>query len=78
DLCNAALGGRLDAARRLHLQLHALMQAAFCESNPIPIKAALAMMGRIRNQLRLPLMPLDTKHEAPLRASLTEAGALAA
>jgi len=78
ELCNAALAGEFDAARRLHLQLHALMQAAFCESNPIPVKAALAMMGRIRNQLRLPLVPLDTKHEPRLRASLVEAGALAA
>jgi 4-hydroxy-tetrahydrodipicolinate synthase len=77
DLCTAGLAGKFDVARQLHLQLHALMQAAFCESNPIPIKAALAIMGRIRNQLRLPLVPLDTRHEPRLRASLIEAGALA-
>ena len=77
DLCNRALEGKMEAARALHLQLHALMQTAFCESNPIPIKAALAMMGRIENQLRLPLVPMDAKHEPKLRASLVEAGALA-
>jgi 4-hydroxy-tetrahydrodipicolinate synthase len=77
DLCRRALEGKMEEARDLHLQLHALMQAAFCESNPIPSKAALAMMGRIENRLRLPLVPMDPKHEAKLRASLVEAGALA-
>ena len=76
DLCRRALEGKMEAARALHLQLHALMGTAFCESNPIPVKAALAMMGRAQNQLRLPLVPMDPKHEAKLRASLVEAGAL--
>jgi 4-hydroxy-tetrahydrodipicolinate synthase len=78
DLCRRALEGKMEAARALHLRLHALMQTAFCESNPIPVKAALAMMGRIKNQLRLPLVPMDPKHESKLRASLVEAGALGA
>lgn len=77
DLCRRALEGNMEAARALHLQLHALMGTAFCESNPIPVKAALAMMGRVKNQLRLPLVPMDSKHDAKLRASLVEAGALA-
>jgi 4-hydroxy-tetrahydrodipicolinate synthase len=77
NLCRRALEGNMDAARALHLQLHAFMQTAFCESNPIPVKASLAMMGKIKNNLRLPLVPLDAKHEAKLRASLVEAGALA-
>jgi 4-hydroxy-tetrahydrodipicolinate synthase len=77
DLCRRALEGEMEAARALHLQLHAFMQTAFCESNPIPVKAALAMMGRIQNRLRLPLVPMDAKHDAKLRASLVEAGALA-
>jgi 4-hydroxy-tetrahydrodipicolinate synthase len=77
DLCRRALEGKMEAGRALHLQLHALMQTAFCESNPIPMKAALAMMGRMQNRLRLPLVPMDAKHEAKLRASLVEAGALA-
>jgi len=77
DLCRRALEGKMEAARALHLQLHAFMQAAFCESNPIPVKASLAMMGMIQNHLRLPLVPLEAKYEAKLRASLVEAGALA-
>jgi 4-hydroxy-tetrahydrodipicolinate synthase len=76
DLCRRAAQGNAGAARAAHLALHALCQAAFVESNPIPIKAALAMLGRIGNHLRLPLVPLDPMHEARLRASLVEAGAL--
>jgi 4-hydroxy-tetrahydrodipicolinate synthase len=76
DLCRRALEGQMEAARALHLRVHAFTQAAFCESNPIPVKAALAMMGKIGNTLRLPLVPLDAKHEARVRASLVEARAL--
>jgi 4-hydroxy-tetrahydrodipicolinate synthase len=76
DLCRRALEGKMEAARTLHLQLHAFMQSAFCESNPIPVKAALAMMGRIQNHLRLPLVSMDARHEVKVRASLVEAGAL--
>ena len=77
-LCNLASAGDLDEARAVHLRLHAFCQTAFCESNPIPIKAALAMMGRIGNHLRLPLVSMSTSHEPALRASLVEAGALSA
>ena len=76
DLCRRAAEGNAVAARDAHLALHALCQVAFVESNPIPIKAALAMAGRIGNHLRLPLVPLDPRHEARLRASLIEMGAL--
>ncbi len=75
-LCTAMADGQVEVARGLHNKLTSLMATAFCESNPIPIKAALAMMGRIENMLRLPLVPLDSKYEAKLRASLVEAGAL--
>ena len=77
DLCRRALEGRWKRRARCTSSCTRLMQAAFCESNPIPVKAALAMMGRIENELRLPLVPMDPKHEAKLRASLVEAGALA-
>ncbi len=76
-LCRAVRDGRLADARTLHLRLTALMSAAFCESNPMPIKAGLAMMGRCDHFVRLPLVPLDRKHEPRLRAALIEAGVLA-
>ena len=76
-LCDAAAAGDFAAARALHLQLLPWMRAAFVESNPIPVKAAMAMMGRMENRLRLPLLPLADAHEAAVRAALRAAGALA-
>ncbi len=73
-LCRAAIAGDAAEARATQLKLHAFMQAAFIESNPIPVKAALAMMGHVENVLRLPLVPMDPKHTDTLRASLVEAG----
>jgi 4-hydroxy-tetrahydrodipicolinate synthase len=50
------------------------MAAAFVEPNPIPAKAALAMMGRIENVLRLPLVPLSEANTSVVRAALIAAG----
>ncbi len=74
QLCVDASRGDTVAAAQLHERLRPLFGAAFVESNPIPIKAALAMMGRIQNVLRLPLVSLDGAHEPALRAALTAAG----
>jgi 4-hydroxy-tetrahydrodipicolinate synthase len=76
-LVEQAAAGRIADARALHERLLAWMRAAFVESNPIPVKAALAMMGRIENALRLPLVPLADQHEGAVRAALRAAGALA-
>ncbi len=76
ELCAQALAGDLAAARATQDRLLPWIQAAFVESNPIPVKAALAMMGRCENALRLPLVPLlDAHHDAVARA-LRAAGAL--
>ena len=56
-LVRHALAGELTEARRLLGELLPLLDANFIESNPIPVKGALALMGRIRNVLRLPLVP---------------------
>ena len=77
QLCEHALAGDFAAARELHFTLLPWMRAAFVESNPLAAKAGLAMMGRIQNVLRLPLVPLDPKHDATVRAALQHAGALA-
>jgi 4-hydroxy-tetrahydrodipicolinate synthase len=76
ELTEHAAGGRLAEARALHVRLLAWMRAAFVESNPVPVKAALAMMNRIENVLRLPLVPLAEQHQATVRAALQAAGAL--
>ena len=75
-LCNAALAGNWTEARALHHRLTPFMTAAFVESNPLPVKAALAMLGRIQNVLRLPLVPMAQQHEGRVRAGLAAAGAL--
>ena len=74
QLTDALAKSDLATASLIHHRLAPLVDAAFAESNPIPIKAALAMMGRMRNALRLPLVPLDSKHEAHLSAALRIAG----
>jgi len=75
ELCAA---GDYAAAREIHHQLAAWTAAAFVESNPIPAKAGLAMMGRMLNVVRLPLVPLATKHESTVRSALASLGALTA
>jgi len=74
QLTDALANSDLATASLIHHRLAPLVEAAFIESNPIPIKAALAMMGRLKNVLRLPLVPLDTKHEARMSAALRIAG----
>ncbi len=74
ELCAA---GDFNAARAEHYALAPLMNAAFVESNPIPAKAALSMMGKMESVTRLPLVPLDDKHLPALRRALQAAGALA-
>jgi 4-hydroxy-tetrahydrodipicolinate synthase len=76
QLCNAMRAGNVAVAREIHFRLLPWMRAAFVESNPLPAKAALSMMGRAKNVLRLPLVPMNTTHESVVRAALNTAGAL--
>lgn len=75
DLCAA---GDFVAARAVYHRLAEWTVAAFVESNPIPAKAALAMMGKMANVVRLPLVPLAEKFEPTVRAALVSVGALTA
>jgi len=68
--------GDLKEARRLHTALIPLHTAMFLEGNPIPVKAALAMMGRVGPTLRLPLTDLAEAHRATLKATLADYGLL--
>ena len=77
ELVRMGRDGDFNAARALHRTLLPWMRAAFVESNPLPVKAALAMMNRMENVLRLPLVPMSTAHEDVVRAALRRAGALA-
>ena len=74
SLCDAISAGDMTASRQQHLRLFPLCKAMFVETNPIPIKASMAMAGLIRNELRLPMTTLSQAHRAPLAQLLTEFG----
>ena len=71
-----ALKGDWEAARRAHYELLPLFKALFVETNPIPIKAALAMKGMIVESYRLPMCPLAPKSREALEAALRESKVL--
>jgi 4-hydroxy-tetrahydrodipicolinate synthase len=66
--------GKLAEAREILYRVLPLLEANFIETNPAPVKAALAAMGRIQNVVRLPLVPLSAARRPPLLAALAEAG----
>jgi 4-hydroxy-tetrahydrodipicolinate synthase len=70
----ATHAGHLDVARGLQRTLLPLMQANFAESNPIPVKSAMARLGLAGNHLRLPLTPLAPEHVTTIDAALATAG----
>jgi 4-hydroxy-tetrahydrodipicolinate synthase len=74
QMCAAALVGDVKRAREINLHLLALHQRLFVEANPIPVKWALAEMGKIEPGLRLPLAPLSEKFHQAVREALHEAG----
>lgn len=74
QLVNAFLEGRLEAARALHYELYPLFTALFYETNPIPVKEALHMMGKIDCELRLPLCPMGSDNKEKLLAVLKATG----
>ncbi len=73
-LCRKFLEGDTEGAGKLHHRLLPMCDALFVETNPIPVKAALSMMGRIRNELRLPLVPISEKGAEVIRAALMDFG----
>ena len=77
DLCRASVENRLDEARRLNRQLTPIFKVMFIESNPIPVKAALAMTGMIEEVYRLPMTPISQPNRVKLEQVLAESGVLA-
>jgi 4-hydroxy-tetrahydrodipicolinate synthase len=76
EMCRCYLEGDVDGARSLHHRLLPLCDAMFTETNPIPVKGALAMMGRMKADVRLPLVPLSEKGSARVREAITDFGLL--
>ena len=75
-LAHLALDGKYDEARKLNARLLPLMQINFIETNPIPVKAALAMMGMIEEVYRLPMVPMKPENRAKLEKVLATQGLL--
>ena len=71
-MCHAFLEGNVEEARKLQLDLIPLINALFCEVNPIPVKAAMAAMGYCEDYLRLPLTKMEEGHKAVLLKLMAE------
>jgi 4-hydroxy-tetrahydrodipicolinate synthase len=76
EMTSAALNNNWAKARSLHRKFVKLMQTNFIESNPMPVKAVLAMMGRIEEVYRLPMVPMKKETRLKLEQVAAEAGLL--
>jgi len=76
EMCVAAMAGQVQTAVAIHMKLLALHKQLFCEPSPAPTKWALAQMGRCKDSLRLPLLPLTPSGQAAVAAAMREAGLL--
>ena len=76
EIIDAGLAGDLIRARELQYRLLPLMNANFMESNPIPVKAALAMMGLMEEIYRLPLVPMGSVNREKFQKVVEELGLL--
>jgi 4-hydroxy-tetrahydrodipicolinate synthase len=74
DLVDAFFAGDIEKARQLHLQTLKIGSAMFIESNPVPVKTALELMGKAPADVRLPLCPLGDANKAKLVAIMKEYG----
>lgn len=76
QMVKAFASGQVKKALQLHQELYPLFKDLFIETNPVPVKAALAMMAQIEEEYRLPLVPMNPKNRETLRASLKRCGLL--
>ncbi len=74
EMCHLFFDGKVAEARKSQLELLPLINALFCEVNPIPVKAAMSAMGYGKNILRLPLTNMEKAHEENLLALMREQG----
>lgn len=74
DICNKFFAGDINGAAELQCRYLPLINALFCETNPIPVKAAMSAMGFCEDCLRLPLVPMENAHREKLFALMKEQG----
>ncbi|MEZ0575868.1 4-hydroxy-tetrahydrodipicolinate synthase [Halodesulfovibrio aestuarii] len=75
-LCSAWNEGDITTARKLHFEMQPLNRAMFMESNPIPVKTALALQGKMDTDFRLPMVPLAEENLKKLKSIMADAGLL--
>lgn len=76
NMVKAFTGGKVAAAQKLHAKFYPIFKDLFIETNPVPVKAALAMMGVIEEEYRLPLVPMSAKNRETLAKTLKACGVL--
>jgi 4-hydroxy-tetrahydrodipicolinate synthase len=76
QMVKAYAAGKTRAALKLHQQYYPLFKDLFIETNPVPVKAALAMLGQIEEEYRLPLVPMSAKNRETLRTTMKAVGVL--
>ena len=75
-MVKAFAAGRVGEAQKIHVKYYPLFKDLFIETNPVPVKAALALMGAVQEEYRLPLVPMSAKNKDTLRASMKAAGVI--
>lgn len=76
QMVRAFASGKTQAALKIHEAWHPLFKDLFIETNPVPVKAALALMGQIQEEYRLPLVPMSAKNRGILRDTMKRCGLL--
>ncbi len=76
EMCNAFKAGNIELARKLHYKTLPLAIDLFIETNPIPAKTALMLMGKLNGKMRLPLAPMASANMEKLRRTLADSGLL--
>lgn len=76
QMVNDFAAGKIQSALRIHQKYYPLFKDLFIETNPCPVKAALAMLGQIEEEFRLPLVPITAKSRELLRATMKNCGVL--
>ena len=75
-MVRAFAAGKIAEAQKLHAKFYPLFKDLFIETNPVPVKAALALMGRMEEEYRLPLVPMSAANKAVLRKTLVAVGVI--
>ena len=77
EICASYFAGDVKQSARLQLEAIPLINALFCEVNPIPVKAAMNLMGKEAGPLRMPLTEMEPEHQAILERAMKDYGILA-